>query len=137
LEEAPRRLLVDPQVWPRVATRAKTLRSCSTSGRPRCVSKLAGVQSLTLADLNGDGKPDIIALRTQYVGFVQSEQPANTTAVVDILLGTGGTGFQQPAEYPIPEYPESIAVADVNGDNKLDLIAVTASYTLATSSASS
>jgi len=93
-------------------------------------------QSLTLADFNGDGNLDIVAIRAQPIGISESPLPA----VVDILLGTGGVGFQKPTEYQIPAsgyqsaFPISVAVGDLNGDHKPDLVVVTGSFPLAAES---
>jgi hypothetical protein len=83
-------------------------------------------QTVTLADVNGDGILDIVAMRGGTVGPYHSQIPA----AVDILLGTGGTGFQQPIEYPIPlaDSGMSVAVGDLNGDHKPDLAIVTAQF---------
>ena len=85
-------------------------------------------QTLTLADVNGDGNPDIVAVHPGSPPVGGSRYPA----AIDILLGTGGAGFQKPIEYPIPAAenleplgPVSLAVGDLNGDHKPDLIVVT------------
>jgi hypothetical protein len=67
-------------------------------------------QSLAVADVNGDGKPDLA------VGNFYS----NT---VGILLGNGDGTFQQALTYGSGgQFPEAVAVADVNGDGKTDLL---------------
>src|SRR6202035_4411226 len=42
-------------------------------------------------------------------------------SVIVFLANTDGT-FQKPVKYPIGVNPRSIAVGDVNGDGKLDII---------------
>jgi hypothetical protein len=66
--------------------------------------------SVAVADVNGDGKPDIVA--------------ANVSSdTVSVLLGKGDGTFQTAVAYGPGGYnPESVAVADVNGDGKPDLI---------------
>ncbi len=69
-----------------------------------------GPNSIVAIDVNGDGKLDLVAL-TPYNG-------------VYIFLGKGDGTFQVPANYPLqsvasPAY--AIAVADLNGDGKVDL----------------
>ncbi|HEY6339285.1 MAG TPA: FG-GAP-like repeat-containing protein [Candidatus Sulfotelmatobacter sp.] len=69
-----------------------------------------GPSSIVAADVNGDGKLDLVAL-TPYNG-------------VYIFLGNGDGTFQTPTNYPLlsvasPAY--AIAVADLNGDGKPDL----------------
>ena len=75
--------------------------------------------SVAIADVNGDGKPDLLVVS----GFYN----------VGVLLGNGDGTFQ-----PVVFYPDggvvsnefnyqSIAVADVNGDGKPDLLVANAS----------
>ncbi len=74
-----------------------------------------GVLSLTVADVNGDGKPDVIASNLQT-----STGPEGQVAV---LLGNGDGTFQPAVTYDSGGTEAiSVAVADVNGDNKLDLV---------------
>src|SRR5262249_18497086 len=62
---------------------------------------------LALGDVNGDGKPDIVA-----TGGSQ----------VDVLLNTGNGGFAAAQIYAVGEYASSVALSDVNGDGKLDIV---------------
>ena len=68
-------------------------------------------QSVTTADLNGDNKLDII------VGNADTNN-------VGVLLNTGNGTFSTQTTYRTGSgsYPESVATADLNGDNKLDII---------------
>jgi uncharacterized protein (TIGR03437 family) len=70
-----------------------------------------GIQpgGVTLADLNGDGKPDIIW--TDLGG-----------SAVYILLNSGNGIPLAPVSYAVGSSPAATAVADVNGDGKPDLI---------------
>jgi Bacterial Ig-like domain (group 3)/FG-GAP-like repeat len=73
--------------------------------------------SVIARDVNGDGKPDLLV--TNW--FVNNH---NTTAdgVIGVLLGNGDGTFQPAVTYDSGGHsPSSIAVADVNGDGKLDL----------------
>ena len=65
--------------------------------------------SVAVADVNGDGRPDLVAAN------------ANTSAV-GVLLGQAGGGFAAVATYPTGSAPQSVAVADMNGDGRLDII---------------
>jgi len=68
-------------------------------------------ESVAIADLNGDGKPDLV------VGSDTSSGNA-----VGVLLGNGDGTFQPAVTYPGLGF-WFVAVADVNGDGKPDLIA--------------
>jgi hypothetical protein len=70
------------------------------------------VDSVAVADVNGDGIPDIVT--GNWSG-----------GTVSVLLGNGNGTFQAPVNYTIAASAvvTSIAVADVNGDGKPDIIA--------------
>ncbi len=69
--------------------------------------------SVAVADLNGDGKPDIAV--ANYAGDS-----------VGVLLGNGDGTFQSAVTYPTGQ-AAYVAIADVNGDGKPDLIAALSS----------
>ena len=71
-------------------------------------------QSVAVADVNGDGKPDLIVTNTG-----SSYYPGNT---VSILLGNGNGTFQDQQTLATGDSPDSVVVADVNGDGKPDLV---------------
>lgn len=64
------------------------------------------------ADVNGDGRRDIVAQEAKYGGFI-------------VWLATGAETFGGAMHTPSPEYPKSIRVKEVNGDGKADLAAHT------------
>jgi ELWxxDGT repeat protein len=80
--------------------------------------------SVTVADLNGDGKLDLVA------GISQVQ--VNDNQGVSVLLGDGNGGFDSLRNFPVvfstPDFPffhgpvEDVTVADINGDGKLDLV---------------
>jgi hypothetical protein len=69
--------------------------------------------SLTAADLNGDGKLDLVA--TNAAG-----------SNVSVLLGNGNGTFQTPVSYAVGASPISVRAGDLNGDGKLDLVVANA-----------
>ncbi len=71
--------------------------------------------SVALGDLNGDGALDL-ALANRGAAFT----PDST---VSVLLGRGDGTYSPPAEYPVQPGPESVAIADLDGDGRLDLAA--------------
>jgi hypothetical protein len=71
----------------------------------------SSVGSIAIGDLNGDGNPDLVMI-----------SPGGPQGI-DILLGDGAGNFREPVTLPsIDTNPWSLAVADLNGDGKLDLV---------------
>ncbi len=71
--------------------------------------------SVAIADVNGDGKPDIAVTNSLD----------NT---VTLLLGNGDGTFQPHLDYPTGDLPADVAVADFNGDGKPDLVVANAKF---------
>ena len=65
--------------------------------------------SVALADVNGDGIPDMIVANSGG-------------SSVSVLLGNGNGTFQAQKTFATGGRPAAVAVADVNGDGKADLI---------------
>jgi Bacterial Ig-like domain (group 3)/FG-GAP-like repeat len=80
-----------------------------------------GAHSVRIADLNGDGKPDLVVANACASGASCPTGPGS----VGVLFGNGDGTFQTAVAYGSGGYDaESIAVADVNGDGKLDVVVV-------------
>lgn len=74
-----------------------------------------GPNSLAIGDLNGDRKLDLVTANMY--------QPANSKVyTASVLLNSGGGHFRAPRDYRTGDNPEAIAIGDVNGDRKLDLV---------------
>ncbi len=68
---------------------------------------------LAIGDLDGDGKPDIA-----IANFGLPGDPGSLA----VLINQGGGVFGAPAIYPGLQGPTSVAIADVDGDGKNDLV---------------
>jgi hypothetical protein len=94
-----------------------------TFGVPQMVAQLSeyptnDLGSLPAADLNGDGKLDLVRITISQQTFLIS---------VSVLLGNGDGTFQPPVEYGlIPASPgitfSAPILTDLNGDGKLDIV---------------
>src|SRR5262249_22267042 len=72
------------------------------------------------ADLNGDGKPDIVVASGVF----------GTSGTLSVLLGNGDGTFQAGQVITVPTAASAtlgFTIDDVNGDHKLHLVAVTRS----------
>ena len=79
---------------------------------------------MAVADVNGDGKPDLVVANCG-----QSGTNSCTFGTVGVLLGNGDGTFQTAVPYGSDGYyAASVAVADVNGDRKPDLLVANRGY---------
>jgi FG-GAP-like repeat len=81
------------------------------------VSYAAGgyTASVAAADVDGDGKPDLVTANSN--GFDDSDDAS-------VLLNQGNGTFAVAVNYAVGVSPTSVAIADLNGDGKLDLAIV-------------
>jgi len=83
------------------------------------VAYAAGGEAIFIAaeDVNGDGKPDVVIASCAGPGF------GCAPGSVGVLLGNGDGTLQTVVNYPSGgDDPESLSLADVNGDGKLDAV---------------
>ncbi len=113
-------------VWKRTGTNSVYMRTNTNSGGPLAITDFATEFILTgdlgtyggmsIADINGDGKPDIVASDNADVGVFENVFDGgvfDATAFVPAYQYQGsGTST----------YPTSPIVADLNGDQKPDMI---------------
>jgi hypothetical protein len=71
--------------------------------------------SIAVADVNGDGRPDLLIANVSAAG-------GDTYGTVGVLLGNGDGTFQAAQTYAAGGPAEAVAVGDVNGDGKPDLL---------------
>jgi hypothetical protein len=85
--------------------------------------------SIAVADVNGDGKPDLVVANCGSNSQTNCVSTSNSGNVA-VLLGNGDGTFQTAVTYSLgASGATAVAVADVNGDGKPDLIVATGSNT--------
>lgn len=78
-----------------------------------------GGTSIATADLKHDGTIDVVTTSEC------DSSPNCSEGVVGVLLGNGDGTFQPAVAYSSGgQYPSAVAIADVNGDGKLDLVVI-------------
>ena len=65
--------------------------------------------------MNGDGRPDLVA-----VGDYYSDDSEN--GGVSVLLNRGDGTFRPKQDYETGESPVALAIADLNGDDRADIV---------------
>jgi hypothetical protein len=85
-----------------------------------------GPYSLAIGDVDGDGKPDIAVCNANYV----QDSTGQAYYSVSVLRNTctpGTLSFAAAVNYKAGNTPVSLAMADMDGDGKPDLVATTSS----------
>jgi hypothetical protein len=75
------------------------------------LSTSSGAQAFALADVNGDGKPDIVTVNSTG-GFVQ------------VLYNDGNGRFDLSNSYDTGKIPTDVQAADLNGDGHADVVEI-------------
>ncbi len=88
---------------------------------PMNVSVGTGPRSAAVGDIDGDGKPDIV------VGNSNNNTGGASTISVLRNTGTGSTiSFASQVTFTVGANPSSVAIGDIDGDGKLDVVVANA-----------
>ncbi|MEX6689764.1 FG-GAP-like repeat-containing protein [Danxiaibacter flavus] len=71
-----------------------------------------GPTAINISDINGDGKPDIFACNEHY-----------TIAAFENASTINNITFNPKVDFAVPKFMQDMAIVDINGDGKPDLVA--------------
>jgi hypothetical protein len=77
------------------------------------------LESVAVGDFNGDGIMDLV------LGVANEG-----SATIQVLLGQGDGSFQAPVNFYVESFPQSVVVADINGDGIPDLVLAGSAVTI-------
>jgi hypothetical protein len=81
------------------------------------ISALKGIDTCVVADLNGDGRPDVAT-----TGFYPDGSPSVVKSRVNILAPTNAGAYAPTQAIDMPVAMSRIGAADVDGDGLIDLL---------------
>ncbi len=115
-----------PPRWVALDNQAETLQVLELSAPGSCQTLQTlnvgqYVQWLSLGDVSGDGIPD--ALVASYSSVFGTR--TNGTNQVTIFRGDASGAFGNPSYLALPEPPVQVHAAELNGDNRKDLVLLT------------
>jgi len=96
---------------------------------PKTIGGFPNPVDARLADLNGDGKLDMVVVNGSTF---DSSGNTQSGAGISILLGKGDGTFQQPVLINAGDLPSKAYITDLNGDGKPDVVVLTGSLITAT-----
>jgi hypothetical protein len=108
---------------------ALTLTACGGGGGGETIPPFNSYTSVAVADLDGDGLPDVVAV----YAYVAGAPPHPGYAAVYLQDAANPGHFLPPTTYVVGNDPASVAVADLDGDGRPDI--VTANAILSTNGA--
>lgn len=81
------------------------------------LADIKGIDNATVADLNGDGRPDVAV-----VGFFPVGSPSTVQSRLNLFTQSGGGAFALAGSYNLPIAASRVAAGDIDGDGLNDLV---------------